>query len=423
VRLADFISQHLEPILVEWVAFAQECGPAGRVMDRVQLRDHAEAMLRDIVADLRTSQSPAEEIAKSKGETVPDASVGDTAAEVHGAGRAESGFTMREMVAEYRALRASVLRFWTAETGTLTGADIEDLMRFNEAIDQALSESVSRFAEDLDRSREMFVAILGHDLRQPLNTILMASQFLLETPSLAEPQTTMAARIVRSAERMNAMADDLLDFAQGRLGAGMPIFRQPMDLAQETGHAIDEIRVAHPLQTVILESNGDLHGEWDGARLRQLLSNLLGNATQYGARNGEIHVTLSGSEDRVTLAVHNTGTPIPSAQVHQLFDPFKRLASSGTERRKGTGVGLGLYIAEQIVHAHEGTIVVTSTQSDGTVFTVSLPRTGSVGAERALATPETQRIDQSTPMHTQEAGRPRPVHRRPTPPTNVAEVC
>jgi len=392
VRLADFISQHLEPILAEWEAFAKSCGHAGRAMEQVALRDHAAAMLTDIVADLRTSQSPAEQDAKARGEFAPDGSVPDTAAEVHGAGRAESGFTMSEMVAEYRALRASVLRLWTADTGTLTGADLGDLMRFNEAIDQALAESVSRFADDLDRSREMFVAILGHDLRNPLNTVLMASQFLLDTGELADAHATMTQRIVRSAKRMNRMIADLLDFARSRLGAGIPILRQPTDLAQVAAHAIEEITVAHPSHTVQLEPNGDLHGEWDGARLRQLLSNLLGNAVQYGERDSVIRVTLSGTEDRVRLAVHNTGTPIPTAQLPQLFDPFKRAAAGGAELRNAAGLGLGLYIAEQIVHAHGGTIAVVSSESDGTVFTVSLPRNGAISAEAAAAKRDTERL-------------------------------
>ncbi len=374
MRLADFISQHREPILVEWVAFAESFTAAGRAMARVDLRDHAAEMLADIVGDLRTEQTPAEQEAKSKGDAAPDGSVPDTAAEMHGAGRAESGFTLSEMVAEYRALRASVLRMWIADTGTLTGADLADLMRFNEAIDQALAESATRFADELDRSRELFIAILGHDLRNPLNTVLMASEFMLESGELPEAHTAITERIVRSANRMNAMTGDLLDFACSRLGTGIPVSRQPTDLAQVAAHAVEEIKVAHPSRPVRLEQRGDLHGEWDGARLRQLLSNLLGNAVQYGASGSVIRVSLSGSGNVVTLAVHNLGEPIPSAQLSQLFDPFKRMPASGAEPPNGAGVGLGLYIAAQVVHAHGGSIGVASTESAGTVFTVTLPR-------------------------------------------------
>ncbi|MBA3338534.1 MAG: RsbRD N-terminal domain-containing protein, partial [Geodermatophilaceae bacterium] len=141
MRLADFIADNQELILADWVAFAEGCGPAGEELNLAALRDHAVAMLRDIVTDLRTPQSAAEQTKKSKGSSDGGDDGVDTAAAVHGAGRADSGFTVGEMVSEYRALRASVIRLWTREQGTLTEHDIEDLMRFNEAIDQALAES------------------------------------------------------------------------------------------------------------------------------------------------------------------------------------------------------------------------------------------------------------------------------------------
>ncbi len=398
VQLADFIAQHSEPILLEWEAFAKSCGIVGDAMDRGALRDHAARMLTDIVADLRTSQSPAEQEAKSKGASNPDGAAPDTAAEEHGAGRAESGFTMSQMVAEYRALRASVVRLWTVDTGTLTGTDLRDLMRFNEAIDQALAESVSRFSSDLDRSREMFVAVLGHDLRNPLNTILMGAQFLLQAGALAEPHASMTQRIVRAAKRMQAMTEDLLGLAMVRLGGGLPILRQPSDFAEEAVHAIAEIEVAHPGHAVQLITNGELHGQWDGARLRQLLSNLLGNAVQHGDKYGIIRVMLSGTEDHVTLAVHNTGPPIPTADLPHLFHPFKRVVSDGAPVPQATSAGLGLFIAEQIVHAHGGTIVVTSSERDGTVFTVSLPRDAAVAVEPDVAKPDPAPSSQPRPI-------------------------
>ena len=147
VKLADFISQQSALILADWVSFAETCGAAGSAMDLGELRDHAAALLVDIVTDLRTAQTAAEQSAKSKGDAPANTTGEETAAELHGTGRAASGFSMTEMVAEFRALRASVLRLWIADSGTLTGGDLLDLMRFNEAIDQALAESVSRFAD------------------------------------------------------------------------------------------------------------------------------------------------------------------------------------------------------------------------------------------------------------------------------------
>ena len=150
MRLAEFIATNTEPILLEWVGFAKSCGPAAKFMDDRSLRDHALAMLRVIVADLRTVQTALEQSEKSKGNADSTAGDPDTAAESHGADRAWSGFTVGEMVSEYRALRASVIRLWIKASGTLTGADLDDLVRFNEAIDQAIAESITRYTEDLD---------------------------------------------------------------------------------------------------------------------------------------------------------------------------------------------------------------------------------------------------------------------------------
>ena len=374
MRLADFIEANTEPILVEWVAFAETCGPAASVMDNVALRDHALAMLQVIVADLRTPQTKLEQAEKSKGNAGPTGEEADTAAEVHGAGRAESGFSVGEMVSEYRALRASVIRLWTKVSGTLTGDDLEDLMRFNEAIDQALAESITRYALDIDRSKEMFVAILGHDLRTPLGAVIMASQFMLDTGELEEPHLTLMTRIARSAKRMNQMVGDLLDFTRSRLGSGVPIARREMDLGKEAQNAVDEIKAANPDSVVKLNASGDLKGHWDCPRLSQVLSNLLGNAVQHGERTSPISVTLRGETDNVVLQVHNRGATIPASDIGGLFSPFKRLGSADAVASSSGSLGLGLYIVERIVTAHNGSIDVKSSDDAGTFFTVRLPR-------------------------------------------------
>jgi len=278
------------------------------------------------------------------------------------------------MVAEYRALRASVLRLWTATSGTLTGTDITDLMRFNEAIDQSLAESTARHVEALDRSRETFIAILGHDLRNPLNTVMVAAEAMRLTNELSDTNVAMTERIISSAQHMALIARDLLDFARGHLGAGIPVQRTSMDLAEEVALAIGDMRLAHPSRPIRLESTGPQRGQWDGARLRQLLSNLLSNAVQHGAPNSEIRVTMRGTDDSVMLAVQNVGPTIPSAQLTTLFYPFKRPVYPDAASRHSEGLGLGLYIVAQIVYATGGTIEVASTLTEGTIFTVMLPR-------------------------------------------------
>lgn len=373
MRLADFIEANGEPILAEWVAFAETCGPEARKMDAAGLRDHAAAMLQAIVADLRTPQTATEQADKAKGhaESMDET---DTAAEVHGAGRAESGFTVGEMVSEYRALRASVIRLWTKASGTLTGADLEDLMRFNEAIDQSLAESVMRFTFDVDRSKEMFVAILGHDLRSPLGAIITGSQFMLETGNLVDPFRALTTSITRSAIRMNQMVSDLLDFTRIQLGSGMPITRSEMDLASEAADAVEEVRVAHPGRVLKLNASGDLKGSWDAGRIGQVLSNLLNNAVQHGSATSSISITVRGETNEVVLQVHNLGPPIQPANLPGLFDPYKRLHGGEATGALASSLGLGLYIVERIVAAHGGVIHVTSSADAGTYFTVRLPR-------------------------------------------------
>lgn len=169
MRIAEFIRYNREPILAEWEAFARTCIPASGSMDISSLRDHANGMLTAIAADLETPQSKAEQKAKSEGNAPLVLLPKVTAAEEHGAGRAESGFLVRQMVAEFRALRASIIRLWSKDQQPLTQESIEDLTRFNEAIDQALAESMSSYTADLENSKEMLADILRDDLRTPLS--------------------------------------------------------------------------------------------------------------------------------------------------------------------------------------------------------------------------------------------------------------
>jgi len=374
VRLAEFIAKNTEPILLEWVAFAKSCGPAAEHMDDGSLRDHALAMLRVIVADLRTVQSALEQSEKSKGNSDSTDGDPDTAAQSHGADRAWSGFTVGEMVSEYRALRASVIRLWIKASGTLTGAALDDLVRFNEAIDQAIAESLTRYTEDLDHSKEMFLAMLGHDLRTPLGAVLMSSQFMLDTGDLVEPHRALVTRIAHSATRMNGMVSDLLDFTRTQLGSGVPIVRAEMDLATMVRNAVSEVGAANPERSFELSTSGNVVGEWDEARMSQALTNLLANAAQHGAAEWPISVQLRGELEEVVIVVHNFGDVIPSSEIFGIFSPFKRLKEGVPVERDSSNLGLGLFIADRIVKAHSGTIEVTSAAGTGTSFTIRLPR-------------------------------------------------
>jgi signal transduction histidine kinase len=378
MRLSDFILANREPILTEWEAFARTCTPASAPMDVVALRDHADEMLTAIAADLRTPQGGHAQSQKSKGRA-PAGQAGEaTAAEEHGAGRAASGFTVEQMVAEYRALRASVLRLWAKAEGQLTTGDLEDLTRFNEAIDQSLAESVSRYGQNLDQSKEMFLAILGHDLRTPLSAIYTSARFMLDTGELNEPHLTLTSRIAGSSTRMVQMVGDLLDFTRGRLGGGIPIVRGEVNMGKAVHDVVDEMAAAHPHRTLRVESRGEHRGEWDCARISQALSNLIGNALEHGSEGTTVTVELRGGDQGVAIAVHNRGPAIPADRLDGLFNPMKvRERSAGAGSGGPTGsLGLGLYIAELIVTAHKGRIEVESSEPEGTTFTIHLPNGG-----------------------------------------------
>ena len=377
MRLADFILSNCESILAEWETFARTCVPASATMDIAALRDHASQMLNAIAADLTQPQSAHEQTEKSRGHgLLAELGTPVTAASAHGAGRAESGFTVVQMVAEYRALRASVLRLWTREQGQLESDDIDDLTRFNEAIDQSLTESVVRFTDDVDKAKEAFLAILGHDLRTPLGAIGTSAMFMLETGELEEPYHTLTSRIVDSSKRAVAMVGDLLDFTRSHLGGGIPVECAEMSLGKVVHAVVDEIRAANPDAKIRVETRGETDGRWDAARLGQAIANLVGNAVQHGADGTAVSVVVGGDAHEVYVTVHNRGAVIAPERLDGLFTPMRAHPLPKKSKSGGpTGsLGLGLYIAERIVSAHGGRIAVESNEEHGTTFTVRLPR-------------------------------------------------
>jgi PAS domain S-box-containing protein len=231
----------------------------------------------------------------------------------------------------------------------------------------------------LEEARERFIGILGHDLRNPVAAILLSAQVLEALPA---PYGRAAKLIVGSARRMEAMIRDLLDFARGRLGGGIPITPASCDLRVLCGQVVDEMKQAYPARVVSFVGLGDLRGEWDPARVQQVLSNLIGNAIKHG-----VDPTLVAGyeeEDDVVTTVYNPGPAIPAAAIPTLFEPFKMARGDDRESPGQEGLGLGLYIVSEIVHAHGGTIAVTSVEGSGTTFTVRWPRRAP-SASRSLA--------------------------------------
>jgi signal transduction histidine kinase len=367
MTLSEFIIRNMEPILGEWEKFARSI-PAAEGMDTKALRDHAEKMLKAFARDLVQFQSAEQQAAKSKGRAPEPLCKDDTAATSHGIDRFAEGFDLRALVSEYRALRATVSRLWTPE---VSSEDREtQLSRFNEAVDQALHESVVRYSDEVNRARELFLGVIGHDLRTPLGAIVHSAQYLLQSNGLSGEQTKATAVVQRSATRIEKMLSDLLDVTRTRLGGRLPIELKPMDLSRTGKHVTAEAHAFHPNRTVVFTSTGDCRGTWDEIRLYQLLSNLVENAIRHGGSEKTVKVEAVGNPDEVRIAVHNDGAPIPHSEIRRIFEPMSQ--AEGPKRAEG--LGLGLYIARAIATAHHGAIDVESTKETGTTFTVRLPR-------------------------------------------------
>jgi signal transduction histidine kinase len=234
---------------------------------------------------------------------------------------------------------------------------------------QQLAQELREKTETL-RLNEMLTAVLSHDLRSPLNAVL-TSALLIQRRSTEEPVKESADRILSSGRRMSRMIEDMLDMARARLAGGIPLKREPADLGALVYRVVGEVHAAYPERKIEIEQTGTLSGNWDGERLAQVASNLLGNALQHGDASGVVRVTVDGTRpDAVVINVENSGT-IPPDLLPQLFDPFR-----GARRQTGRteGLGLGLYIVQQIVLAHGGSVDVQSGNDNHTAFVVRIPR-------------------------------------------------
>jgi signal transduction histidine kinase len=369
VRLADFILSDMEAIVASWEAFARTL-PAAGGMEASALRDHAEPILQAIAADLKTAQTPQQQRDKSHGLAQP-LNAYETAAQTHAVLRARSGFDIKQLAAEYRALRTSVLTLWFERSPSRAVTDFDDVIRFNEAIDQALAESVDFFSFKVDQSRNLMLGMLGHDLRSPLQAIQLTAK-LLAALNAGEKVSRAADRLITSGARMQQLVDDLLDFNRLQLGLRMRITTAASELEAIARQEIQELRAAYPQREVELQCQGETLGAWDVKRVQQLLSNLVVNALTHGTPDTAVKVMLTSDPKEVRIKVTNHGLVIDPVLLSEILRPLQRGALEA-ELAANDGLGLGLFIASEVAKGHGGHIEVESSGTE-TVFTAVLPR-------------------------------------------------
>jgi signal transduction histidine kinase len=375
VHLSVFIQEHMEPILQAWEEFARTIEPTEGAMDTKALRDHAAQMLMDIVIDLDTPQTKREQAEKSKGRGPQSGH--ETAAQTHAVLRMSSGFSIQQLSAEYRALRASVLQLWVAESKKgVVDINPEEIIRFNEAIDQALNESVVRYAELVGQAQNMFLAILGHDLLNPIGTTISGATCLMKASDIDSRYAAIAKRMCIGGERMHRLVSDLIDYTRSHLGSGLPLVRKQTGVVEICSNIVDEMRISHPERTIEFSAVGQLDGNYDEGRIAQAISNLLGNALQHGSKTDPVVLKAFADAADVVVTVTSQGPPIVEDHLESIFNPLVRFAESETPAYSPeTSLGIGLYIAREVVNAHGGAIDAHSSLASGTTFTIRLPRT------------------------------------------------
>jgi signal transduction histidine kinase len=373
-KLPDFIEKNREAILQEWDSFAQSLD-FERTMSPETQRDHAEQMLDAIAEDMRTTESLVEKELKGKGLSPDNSPALKTAGHEHAIARLAEQFSLSELVSEFRAIRASVLRLWARQNPN-AAEHLNDIVRFNESLDEILAASSQSYSTKINEARNVIIGILAHDLRNPINSVMLGARHLLQSKSTESNDIKSVARIQRAASRMSELVSNLLDYARTSLGDSIPVFPAPVTMSPICSRAVEEVEAAYPGRHISLVCPQDVEGSWDSSRLIQLLTNLLVNAIQHGAASGVVSVTVSPRVDSVVLEVHNEGEPISAGSLGALFHPLYRRASvdDGTHKAESSGLGLGLFIASEIARSHGGDIKVVSTREGGTLFSVELPK-------------------------------------------------
>lgn len=288
-------------------------------------------------------------------------------AEAHAVAHHREGHELAVVIAEYTTLRATLFEVALEHVGAVELA--AGLVAIATALDHAISEAVTRYEAEHDHVRERFTGMLVHDLRDPLTAVAMSAGLLADM-TLNERQAQLVGRITRGARRIEKMVDEVVEFARSRLGEPLPLTPATFDMTEACNDAIAEARALPAARDIQLDVEGSVVGTWDRERVRQVLSNLIANATLSG--QGVIRVRVQESPDRrsVVVSVTSRGPELSPEVLARLFDPFARAVMDSSRVR---GLGLGLSMVEQIALAHGGGVRATS-DAEGTTISVEWPR-------------------------------------------------
>jgi signal transduction histidine kinase len=286
----------------------------------------------------------------------------------HALQRLGFGVSVSTLLDEYSALREVLLHHLLRAVPA--GGDPADILEIERMLDLSISESIRMFAAQRDEVRQQLIGVLGHDLRGPLQALLGGAEKILRQPGCGVPAHAHAAAAIRNtAERMSRLIADIIDFTLGQLGRAIPAFPVVCDMGEVCREVVDELRVAHPDRMLSVVTEGNLIGSWDRDRVVQAISNLVSNALIHGSDPITLRAFEDPDREAVTTEVHNAGPPIPAELIPHLFDAYRR------GKPAGNGLGLGLYIVQQIAHAHGGACTVRSSEREGTTFSIRWPRT------------------------------------------------
>jgi signal transduction histidine kinase len=351
-RVADFIRENEARIATLWEDEVRAELPALKNMTRPVLLDHLQEFLEGLANWL-------------EGKTEEADRAFHNLVEGHALQRLGYGVGLETLTSEYSKIRIVLLR----ELANVPDIPSASMLRLHEGMDRAMNDAIRRYAFRREEVRERFMAILGHDLRDPLSTVQISANILAANPGIKPELRLIASRIGRASNRMVRMIADVLDFARGHLGNGIPANPTLNDMGEICRAAVDELSAANPQRELAVQTTGDLRGAFDRDRVHQALANLISNALHHTRGPIEVHAREEENHEAIVTDVTSHGAAIPEDLRRRIFDPFLQGDTPGPRQ----GLGLGLYIVQQIALAHGGTCDVAS-DDKATTFSIRWPR-------------------------------------------------